>query len=299
MATTIRERSIWADRSELAFREARPNVDPNVLAPRMVQTSLHAFGAFVTDEGWSIDKADPQTTTTRLPGMSGVLDSTLEDMNLHAYVGRRTVTIHIATVGDVDEIMETKRRIGAMHGQRQRITGLVPQGAMIGRLEVGAWEDIVGPYGIVGSECELTLDANPYAYGSQEVFQLALGERRIIAPKGNMPTPLRVSGMAGTEGFVLSVLCMASDPLFPAGRKRVKDSMSRLGYFDQCLTLPLASGETVEVYDDGEVLASGSRYIPPLNSTTPWLYPEKAIIHFQSGLDGKSVELAYTPRYYV
>lgn len=164
-------------RRGLALDKSRLSIDGRALSD---------YAVFVTADGISLGEAKPATAFTPAPGRDGGYDTTLDDRHGYPAVGRRTITVRVAATGDPLQIEEAKALIGATAGRHVAFGGLTGLGAFRGRLTAGAWTDATGPDGRTAwSVCELTLDAEPFAYGHAE---------RIELKPGGAPTPMLVKG---------------------------------------------------------------------------------------------------------
>ena len=151
---------------------------------------LSDLAVFAVAGGTAIGDAKPVTTFQSAPGRSGGWDVTLDDQHGYPALQRREITIQVAATGDPMEISEAKTLIGSHSGRNVRMGGLTDLGEFHGRLAVGAWEDHHDAAGILQwSICTLTLDADPYAYGSTQRIDLPLDGKTMHARiLGNRPT---------------------------------------------------------------------------------------------------------------
>lgn len=151
---------------------------------------LSDYAVFAVAGGIVIGDAKPVTTFQSAPGRSGGWDMTLDDQHGYPALQRREISIQIAATGDPMEIGEAKALVGGHNGCNVRVGGLTDLGEFHGRLYVGAWED---HHDVAGtnkwSTCTLTLDAEPYAYGSAQRIDLpADGKAMHVRILGNRPT---------------------------------------------------------------------------------------------------------------
>lgn len=151
---------------------------------------LSAYGVVMSSEGWTIGEAKPATSYQSVPGLPGGVDMTLTDRMGRAYPDRRDITLHALAVGDMDEIDEAKRLIGALHGKQVALGGLTLRGSYRGRLSVGSWTDTWDKGVTVASAVELTVDADPYAYGERVTIPLVKGVNTLLVD-GNASAPPR------------------------------------------------------------------------------------------------------------
>ncbi|MCH9275680.1 hypothetical protein JS533_005250 [Bifidobacterium amazonense] len=152
---------------------------------------LSDYSVFTVTDGITINEAKPVTSFQSAPGHSGGWDMTLDDPHGYPAIERREITIRIAATGDPLEIEEAKALIGGDNGRNVSVGGLTTLGEYRGRLNVGEWEDQYDAAGTVQwSICPLTLDAEPYAYGTEQRINLALdGKATHARILGNRPAP--------------------------------------------------------------------------------------------------------------
>lgn len=151
---------------------------------------LSHFGCLVTDEGWDWGEAKPITSTLDIPGRAAVDTTVTEPGTDLPALGRRTITIHIATVGDPDEIREAQAAIGAIAGGQDCTVGSSEMHATWrGRLSVGAWTMI----GRRAATATLTVDADPLARLPQQTVDVlgvtldSAPHEQIVWVDGNRP----------------------------------------------------------------------------------------------------------------
>lgn len=130
-------------------------------------------GIMLGDIGWyltsapEVDAISFDTSYTSVTGAHGSRDMTLVDEGGMAYAGRRTVTLHLRTVGTWQEAVKSKLALGSMVGRDARITWQALPGDFIGRLESSnpseVWKGGVFAY----YEIDLTMSAMPMLYGAE------------------------------------------------------------------------------------------------------------------------------------
>jgi hypothetical protein len=151
---------------------------------------LSDLAVFAVAGGITIGDAKPVTTFQSAPGRSGGWDMTLDDQHGYPALQRREISVQIAATGDPMEIGEAKTLVGGHNGRNVRVGGLTDLGEFHGRLYAGAWEDHHDAAGTIKwSTCTLTLNAEPYAYGSAQRIDLPVDGKAMHARiLGNRPT---------------------------------------------------------------------------------------------------------------
>lgn len=107
------------------------------------------------------------TAYQSITGAHGSRDLTLVDGSGLAYADRRTVTLHLRTLGTWQEAVESKLMLGSMVGRDARITWNALPGDFVGRLESSnpneVWQGGVFAY----YEIDLVMNAMPMLYGAE------------------------------------------------------------------------------------------------------------------------------------
>lgn len=130
-------------------------------------------GIRLGDLGWyltaapEVDAIAFDTSYTTVTGAHGSRDMSLTDGSGLAYAGRRTVTLHLRTVGTWQEAVKSKVALGSIVGRDARITWRALPGDFIGRLESSSpsevWQGGVFAY----YEIDLTMSAMPLLCGKK------------------------------------------------------------------------------------------------------------------------------------
>ncbi|MBW3092640.1 3-hydroxy-3-methylglutaryl CoA synthase [Bifidobacterium sp. 82T10] len=148
-------------------------------------TPISHYGTWLTNAALEIDATQPTTTITEIPGHTPI-DQSLEDAIGSAIPNRRTITLHLRTIGDENDALQTKTKIGALAGTLGTIRWRNLPGEYRGRITVGAWQD-VWSWGVwTYAECDLTIDADPYLYDRQRSKPLKAGDN-LVRVDGNRP----------------------------------------------------------------------------------------------------------------
>ena len=116
-----------------------------------------------------IGEASPSLSHTTAPGFNGSYDTTLRDTLGRAYLGSRTISFTLFTVGALDEIRESKRYLGGLHGRSLKVSWRVQKGWFRGTLAVGAWKDVWEGSGltIASVKCSVYCD-DPFMYADNK-----------------------------------------------------------------------------------------------------------------------------------
>ena len=103
---------------------------------------IDEHGLWLERSSLEIGEASPSLSHTTAPGFNGSYDTTLRDTLGRAYLGSRTISFTLFTVGALDEIRESKRYLGGLHGRSLKVSWRVQKGWFRGTLAVGAWKDV-------------------------------------------------------------------------------------------------------------------------------------------------------------
>lgn len=140
---------------------------------------IDEHGLWLERSSLEIGEASPSLSHTTAPGFNGSYDTTLRDTLGHAYLGSRTISFTLFTVGALDEIRESKRYLGGLHGRSLKVSWRVQKGWFRGTLAVGAWKDVWEGSGltIASVKCSVYCD-DPFMYADNKEsvgFRLAGG----------------------------------------------------------------------------------------------------------------------------
>lgn len=166
-------------------RGSLPVDDLSVLVNGRPVTS---YGIWVTSAAMEIAAADPTIETVEVPGRESV-DLSLEDTLGAAIPGRRTITLHVRTVGDEHDIVDAKIRAGSLHGMTGAIRWRNLPGDYEGRISIGAWADEYRHGRLAMAETDITFNATPYLIGPECVQEIQSGVPTLVRIEGNRPTP--------------------------------------------------------------------------------------------------------------
>lgn len=126
---------------------------------------IDKHGLWLERSSLEIGEALPSLSHTTAPGFNGSYDTTLRDTLGRAYLGSRTISFTLFTVGALDEIRESKRYLGGLHGRSLKVSWRVQKGWFRGTLAVGAWKDVWEGSGltIASVKCSVYCD-DPFMY---------------------------------------------------------------------------------------------------------------------------------------
>lgn len=140
---------------------------------------IDEHGLWLERSSLEIGEASPSLSHTTAPGFNGSYDTTLRDTLGRAYLGSRTISFTLFTVGALDEIRESKRYLGGLHGRSLKVSWRVQKGWFRGTLAVGAWKDAWEGSGltIASVKCSVYCD-DPFMYADNKEsvgFRLTAG----------------------------------------------------------------------------------------------------------------------------
>jgi hypothetical protein len=140
---------------------------------------IDEHGLWLERSSLEIGEASPSLSHTTAPGFNGSYDTTLRDTLGRAYLGSRTISFTLFTVGALDEIRESKRYLGGLHGRSLKVSWRVQKGWFRGTLAVGAWKDVWEGSGltIASAKCSVYCD-DPFMYADNKEsvgFRLTAG----------------------------------------------------------------------------------------------------------------------------
>lgn len=148
---------------------------------------LRDYGISLLLGGVEIGSAESVASFVSVPGRAGSVNRTLVDESGHAYVGRRTITMHIAATGSELDAWEAKIALGALDGTETTLEWGVMPGHYTGFLTVGDWTDEYTSGGVYHhSTCDLTMQADPYLVGDPRSFPISTDAVSVFI-RGNRP----------------------------------------------------------------------------------------------------------------
>lgn len=130
---------------------------------------IDEHGLWLERSSLEIGEASPSLSHTTAPGFNGSYDTTLRDTLGRAYLGSRTISFTLFTVGALDEIRESKRYLGGLHGRSLKVSWRVQKGWFRGTLAIGAWKDVWEGSGltIASVKCSVYCD-DPFMYADSK-----------------------------------------------------------------------------------------------------------------------------------
>lgn len=130
---------------------------------------IDEHGLWLERSSLEIGEASPSLSHTTAPGFNGSYDTTLRDTLGRAYLGSRTISFTLFTVGALDEIRESKRYLGGLHGRSLKVSWRVQKGWFRGTLALGAWKDVWEGSGltIASVKCSVYCD-DPFMYADNK-----------------------------------------------------------------------------------------------------------------------------------
>lgn len=142
---------------------------------------LDWYGLSATDGVLAIEAPDLAVAYQNAPGMAGSHDVTLDDPLGCAYPGLRRIALGVVTVGEDDEMMDARRRLGALVGRSSTLSYRELPGQWRGRVTIKDWDErMLGPCRV---DCATTIvmDAYPHIIGR--------AQRHARSPTATASTP--------------------------------------------------------------------------------------------------------------
>lgn len=147
---------------------------------------LDWYGLSATDGVLAIEAPDLAVAYQSAPGMAGSHDVTLDDPLGCAYPGLRRIALGVVTVGEDDEMMDARRRLGALVGRSSTLSYRELPGQWRGRVTIKDWDErMLGPCRV---DCATTIvmDAYPHIMGRAQRHTLREGAN-LLHVTGNRP----------------------------------------------------------------------------------------------------------------
>ena len=151
---------------------------------RINGTPISELGFMLGENGIKTAQPELKTSSVTVPGLSGALDTTLEDETLRAYLNPIEISVSLVAVGEPDEISAVRANLARLQGRRGTLSCYLTDGEWRGRWRVSEVEE----YGksrrsIVAT---LILATQPWTYGRKRTAQLKSRETQINVT-GNIP----------------------------------------------------------------------------------------------------------------
>ena len=126
---------------------------------------LDWYGLSATDGVLAIEAPDLAVAYQNAPGMAGSHDVTLDDPLGCAYPGLRRIALGVVTVGEDDEMMDARRRLGSLIGRLATLSYRELPGQWRGRVTIKDWDErMLGPCR-VDCATPIVMDAYPHIMG--------------------------------------------------------------------------------------------------------------------------------------
>lgn len=217
------------------------------------------------------------TAYTSITGAHGSRDLSLVDGSGLAYAGRRTVTLHLRTLGTWQEAVDSKLMLGSMVGRDARITWNALPGDFVGRLESSnpseVWQGGVFAY----YEIDLVMSAMPTLYGAKVTVSgtelTVSGNCRVFPRFTAVLKAEKKLKISRDDGVFIEV---DAEKVFGAGVEAVIDmspTRSRGVYINDVLTCPTLTSDFFDLpAGDSTITVVGASSIT--TSYEPlWLIP--------------------------
>lgn len=152
---------------------------PRIEDPMLNGVPLERMMLSLTADGITIGEAEPTVSTQDMPGRDGPLDLTLEDPSGAAYMGNRTITLSLYSIGGEDAILAAKTHLAALAGTTVTLSWRGLPGHYRGRMSLGAWEDKWAGPRQTATLVTVSIDAAPYLIGHTRSIPLRTGTNTI------------------------------------------------------------------------------------------------------------------------
>lgn len=151
---------------------------------RINGTPISELGFMLGENGIKVAQPEIKTSSVTVPGLSGALDTTLEDETMRAYMNPIEISVSVVAVGEPDEISAVRANLARLQGRRGTLSCYLTDGEWRGRWRISELEEYVkSRRSIVAT---LILTAQPWTYGRTTVIQLKNGVNKLNI-LGNIP----------------------------------------------------------------------------------------------------------------
>lgn len=151
---------------------------------RINGTPISELGLSLEAEGIKIAQPELKTSSVTVPGLSGALDTTLEDETSRAYMNPIEISVSLFSVGEPDEISAVRANLTRLQGRRGTLSCYLTDGEWRGRWRISELEyPGKSRHSIVAT---LILSAQPWTYGRKHTVQLKNGVNKLNI-LGNVP----------------------------------------------------------------------------------------------------------------
>ena len=137
---------------------------------RINGTPISELGLSLEERGVKVAQPEIKTSSATVPGLSGALDTTLEDETLRAYMNPVEISVSLFSVGEPDEISAVHANLVRLQGRRGTLSCYLTDGEWRGRWHISELEYIGKSHSAIMAT--LILSAQPWAYGRTKTVQL-------------------------------------------------------------------------------------------------------------------------------
>lgn len=150
---------------------------------RINNTPISEMGFMIGANGVSISRDSPTVNSVKVPGLHGVIDTTLEDVTGRAMLGMVKVTVELLAVGTFETLEPLRAQIMRLHGCRGSFSYYATTiGEYRGRWSVKDMNEYKGN----ALSVTLTLTAYPWLYAHDKTIYMNNGYPAIYV-EGSLP----------------------------------------------------------------------------------------------------------------
>ncbi|EGL14146.1 hypothetical protein HMPREF9435_1046 [Gardnerella vaginalis 315-A] len=151
---------------------------------RINGTPISELGFMLGENGIKVAQPELKTSSVTVPGLSGALDTTLEDETMRAYMNPIEISVSLVAVGEPDEISAVRANLVRLQGRRGALSCYLTEGEWRGRWRISELEERgKSRHALVAT---LILLAQPWTYGRTTVVKLVNGVNKLNV-LGNVP----------------------------------------------------------------------------------------------------------------
>lgn len=237
------------------------------------------YGVSLGPDGVVLGESQPATSYVDMAGWPGGADATLRDATGAATPGRRDVTIQLVASSDELELLDAKRKVGALNGRRVTIRWEPLKGDLVGDVQVGSWVETWKPLGVTAwMACVLTVSCDPLVTGEWSGFSTDTDGDEVTVEGTRPAYPLVTSTPpAGTKRFYVTVSNSAGETTLKVDAD-----------YDGVTELQMDSLSRTCLYGDTPVF-------PLIDSDYPMLVPGRNHVKVSAG----TALIAYQPLYMI
>lgn len=145
---------------------------------------ISELGFMLGEDGIKIAQPELKTSSVTVPGLSGALDTTLEDETMRAYLNPIEISVNLVAVGDSDELSAVRANLIRLQGRRGTLSCYLTDGEWRGRWRISELEERgKSRHALVAT---LILTAQPWTYGRTTVVKIKNGVNNFNV-LGNVP----------------------------------------------------------------------------------------------------------------